>query len=70
MTLTIKDYQEQQKDVARLTREIDVAINGKNAAKQASLCDILAQLNGFVRQLNGHCIHDFIRDVKSEIDRE
>lgn len=31
-------------DVKRLVREIDVALNGEGAAKQASLCDIAAQI--------------------------
>lgn len=46
--------QAEQKDAAfnaeetdRLTREIDIVINGENAAEQASLVDILAQLNSF-----------------------
>jgi hypothetical protein len=33
-------------DKRRLAREIDVAINGDDAAAQASLCDILSQLKG------------------------
>lgn len=31
-------------DVKRLTRELDVALNGEGAARQASLCDIVAQV--------------------------
>lgn len=31
-------------DVKRLTRELDVALNGGSAAKQASLCDVVAQV--------------------------
>lgn len=42
--LTIADYEKVLADKRRLTREIDAALNGKNAAKQASLCDILAQI--------------------------
>lgn len=46
---TRKDYEEWGEDVKRLTRELDVALNGEeNAAKQASLCDVVAQV------LHGH----------------
>lgn len=31
-------------DYKRLVRELDVAINGDGAAKQASLCDIVGQV--------------------------
>lgn len=44
----IAELREVIEDKKRLTREIDIAINGKNAAKQASLCDILGQ----VRNMN------------------
>ncbi len=39
-----KDYEEVIADHKRLVRELDVIINGDNAAQQASLCDIVAQL--------------------------
>jgi hypothetical protein len=39
-------------DVNRLTKDIDIAINGKNAAEQASLCDIAAQVSLMARQLD------------------
>ena len=40
-----RDYEEAQADKRRLTRELDVIWNGEaGAAKQASLCDIVAQL--------------------------
>jgi len=52
--LTVQDYEECMDDWRRLTRELDVALNGDGAAKQASLCDILAQAKhpqlGFVRR--------------------
>jgi hypothetical protein len=31
-------------DQRRLTRELDVALNGDGAARQASLCDIVSQV--------------------------
>ena len=43
--LTTKDYEEVLEDHRRLVRELDVLINGEaGAAKQASLCDIVAQI--------------------------
>lgn len=40
----LKDYIEASEDKKRLTREMDIIINGEGAAKQASLCDIVSQL--------------------------
>jgi hypothetical protein len=38
-------------DVRRLTRELDVALNGeRGAAKQASLCDIVSQMKSMRRE--------------------
>lgn len=46
--LTISDYEEVIQDKKRLTRELDVALNGKEgAAVQASLCDLVAQARRF-----------------------
>jgi hypothetical protein len=43
--LTAFDYEEVLADHRRLVRELDVALNGEEgAAKQASLCDIVAQV--------------------------
>jgi ABC-type glutathione transport system ATPase component len=42
--LTVQDYEEVLADKRRLTRELDVLLNGKGAAPQASLCDIVAQV--------------------------
>jgi len=42
--LTASDYEEVLADHRRLVRELDVALNGSGAAKQASLCDIVAQV--------------------------
>ena len=42
---TIRDLEASLEDVRRLTRELDIAINGiEGAAKQASLCAILNQV--------------------------
>lgn len=41
----VKDHEEVEADHKRLVRELDVALNGEaGAAKQASLCDIVAQV--------------------------
>lgn len=43
--LTIADYEQVLADHRRLVRRLDVALNGEaGAAKQASLCDIVGQL--------------------------
>lgn len=39
-----KDYEEVFADHQRLVRELDIALNGDGAAKQASLCDIVKQV--------------------------
>ena len=45
VALTIADYEEVLADHRRLVRELDVLLNGEaGAAKQASLCDIVAQV--------------------------
>lgn len=42
---TMEDYQSVIADHDRLVRELDIALNGEHgAAKQASLCDIVAQV--------------------------
>lgn len=46
----IKDYEDVLADKRRLTRELDVALNGNDAAKQASLCDIVAQVKAAKRE--------------------
>lgn len=38
------ELKEVLEDKHRLTKEIDIIVNGKDAAEQASLCDIAAQL--------------------------
>ena len=40
----VTDYQQAAADAMRLIRELDVLLNGEGAAKQASLCDLVAQL--------------------------
>jgi hypothetical protein len=42
--LTVQDYKEVLADKRRLTRELDVLLNGAGAAPQASLCDIVSQV--------------------------
>ncbi len=42
--LTVEDYKEVIEDHKKLVRELDVLINGRNAAVQASLCDIVSQM--------------------------
>lgn len=44
MTPTELHYEEVLADHRRLVRELDVLINGEGAAAQASLCDIVGQL--------------------------
>jgi hypothetical protein len=41
---SLADLEAIQADHLRLVRELDVLLNGDNAAEQASLCDIVAQL--------------------------
>jgi hypothetical protein len=43
----IDDLGEVLEDKCRLTRELDVALNGAGAAKQASLCDLVSQATSF-----------------------
>ena len=42
--VALKDYEEAFADHQRMVRELDVLLNGDGAAKQASLCDIVAQV--------------------------
>lgn len=43
-SLSATDYEQVLGDHRRLVRELDVALNGAGAAKQASLCDIVGQV--------------------------
>lgn len=45
------DYEECNADRNRLVREIDTIINGDNAAKQASLCDLVPVIRELVSKL-------------------
>lgn len=47
--LTVKDYEEVLSDHKKLVKELDVLLNGENAAKQASLCDIVSQLRNSIK---------------------
>lgn len=49
--LTSADYEDVLADHRRLVRELDVLLNGDSAAKQASLCDIVCQVQAEPRQL-------------------
>lgn len=42
--LTTEDYEAVLADHRRLVRELDVIINGEDAAKQAKLCDMVSQI--------------------------
>lgn len=44
MSVSIADYEAAFADYRRLVRELDVALNGDGAAKQASLCDVVSQV--------------------------
>jgi hypothetical protein len=52
LTQLVKDYEEVDKDRDRLVREMDVIMNGENAAKQASLCDMVSQAQEWKSQLS------------------
>ena len=45
----VRDYEEAMASHRALVRELDVAMNGDGAARQASLCDIVEQLKDAVR---------------------
>jgi hypothetical protein len=48
--LTIADYEATLEGHRRLVRRLDVALNGDGAAQQASLCDLVAQVESFRRK--------------------
>lgn len=50
----IEDYKEVDTDHKKLVRELDVALNGKDAAPQGSLCDIVAQVKQVARTITGN----------------
>lgn len=56
--LNAADYEEVLAGHRRLVRQLDVALNGADAAKQASLCDIVAQVEALAR-LNGPVLERF-----------
>lgn len=62
--LSASDYEDCLADVRRLTRELDVALNGDGAAPQASLCDIVCQVKSGKWKLIK------TEDVETEIDHE
>jgi len=49
----VRDYKEVLEDKRRLVRELDVVLNGEaGAAKQASLCDLVAQVKKVKKNLD------------------
>lgn len=48
----LADYEEVLADHRRLVRELDVALNGEGAAKQASLGDLVAQVSATKREIS------------------
>lgn len=63
-----KDYEEVLDDHRRLVRKLDVMMNGEHAAKQASLCDIVASFPKWLDARERAGIDEgklwsFIRDV-------
>ncbi len=46
---TVTAYERVMEDHNRLARDLDVLINGKNPATQASLCDLVAQLRKILK---------------------
>lgn len=55
--MTIADYEEAFRDHRRLVREIDVIINGEaGAAPQASLCDLVGQIQHLADMARSHDI--------------
>lgn len=75
--LTLRDqlaaYEEVNADKNRLVRELDVMLNGEDgAAKQASLCDIVAQLAALRRQASAPLALEFVeRDARiAELERQ
>ncbi len=73
--LTISDYQEFVKDQKRLVRELDVLLNGEEgAAEQASLCDIVSQVQDMKEQsaktYSAEDIKKMSQDQRDELVKE
>lgn len=49
-SLSTQDYEEVIADHKRLVRELDVLLNGENAARQASLVDIVSQIRSSINE--------------------
>lgn len=47
----IEDYKEMFEDHKRLVRELDIAVYGDGAAKQASLCDLIMPIKNKIAEL-------------------
>lgn len=76
-TPDVSDYEQVLDDHRRLTRELDVLLNGEEgAAQQASLCDLVAQLRTVVKDTGKPVLAapdvarlvDALEDVVSEIE--
>jgi hypothetical protein len=66
--LTIADYEEVFEDHKRLVRRLDVLLNGEaGAAPQASLCDIVGQLEAAKRSDDG-ALREALEDLVSSIE--
>ncbi|MES2428266.1 MAG: hypothetical protein V4560_14900 [Bacteroidota bacterium] len=65
--LTIEDYKEVIESNKALVRELDVFINGKNAAKQASLCDVVSQVVKCGIKINDNSVW---QNIKPEFNKE
>lgn len=67
----IQDYEDANNDKNRLVREIDVILCGKDAAIQASLCDLVNP----IRELKNNnkelldCIHNLMAVIDSPVGR-
>jgi hypothetical protein len=64
-SLTAADYEEVLADHRRLVRMLDAILNGVDGmAKQASLCDLLGQVEALVRQRND--LRDYLKGISRQ----
>jgi len=73
LTVELAGYEECLADKRRLTRELDVIINGDDAAEQASLCDIVAQMKRIFpeKSMIGMIVElqERVQDITAELAR-
>lgn len=62
----IEDYEEMYEDHKRLVRELDRAVFGKEAAKQASLCDLVGPIKKKIEEAV-EALRELLADVTSEM---